>query len=371
MGATLREIADAAGVSVRTVSNVVNNYKHVSPAMRAAVQKQLTAFGYAPNLHARSLKRGKSDLLALVLPELDNPYFAELAREVVEYGAELGYTVMIDHTNGDAERERQLILYAGQTALFDGLIVSPLGLSHADLEPVVPQQPVVFLGEDLHPGFDHVSIDNRAAAIEATNHLLSLGCKSVVALGGETTLNPMSALRRAGYYEALVAAGIPSAQHRAVLSYGFERRHGAEAMQHILAEELPPDGVFCLTDTLAHGALRAIHNAGLRVPEDIAVLGFDDIAESQYSTPTLTSVSPDKTQIARTCLDLVISRVNGTGEPPRHHVTPHTLVVRESTMRDSAVLNDTVLKSTVLKTTARENPVVAPSDHVTSSSTQP
>jgi len=162
--ATRREVASAANVSVRTVSNVVNEFAGVAPETRERVMKIIGDLDYRPSEVARMLKRGKSGLIAVMLPELDTPYFAELTRAFVEFGASRGYTVMIDQTNGDAARERELISHTDRGAVFDGLIVSPLGLSPVDLGGISPDRPVVLLGEDRHPNFDQVMIDNLAAS---------------------------------------------------------------------------------------------------------------------------------------------------------------------------------------------------------------
>ncbi|WP_129664124.1 LacI family DNA-binding transcriptional regulator [Phytoactinopolyspora endophytica] len=334
MPPTLRDVAAAAGVSIRTVSNVVNGYAAVSEELRVRVQAALDELGYRPNLLARSLKQGRSNLVALVLPELDNPYFAELTRAMVEEGTRRGFTVMIDQTNGDPERERDLVLRADRTALFDGLIVSPLGLSDEQFHEIPTSHAVVFLGEDDHPKFDHVRIDNSAAAQAATAHLIGQGCRRVAALGVHPTVSHSTAVTRLdGYRAALAEAGMPFDPDLVIPADRFTRDEGAAAMHAAWKLDDPPDGLFCFSDLLALGALRTAHELGIAVPGQLAIIGFDDIDDGRFSTPTLSTISPDKRWIATAALDSLTQRIAGEATEPSTIIAPWELLVRESSQR--------------------------------------
>ncbi|MCU1409149.1 MAG: LacI family transcriptional regulator [Microbacteriaceae bacterium] len=330
MAATRREVAQAAGVSLRTVSNVVNNFANVAPETRARVLNVIEALDYRPSEIARMLKRGRSGLIALVLPELDTPYFAELTRAFVELGAAHGYTVVIDQTDGDVERERELISQTDRGALIDGLVVSPIGLQSKDLRGISPERPVVFLGEDSHTGFDQVMIDNFAASRDAVTHLIAQGKTRVAAIGAQRTYLPSSTIRLAGYKQALQDAGIPFDPSLVAHVDAFRRADGAAAMAQLLDGPSLPDAVFCFSDPLALGAMWVLHQRNLQIPHDVAVVGFDDIEDGRYSTPSLTSVSPDKHFIAAKALDLLSSRLEGTNVAPASYLAPYTLVVRGS-----------------------------------------
>ncbi len=206
---TLKDVAARAGVSPKTVSNVVNGYEHVTPETRSRVEAALEELGYRPNLSARHLRRGASGIIALVVPELDVPYFAELARHVIRAAAERSLTVIIDQTDGDPERER-VVLEGDRALLLDGLILSPLGLAREDLERRRDGTPLVLLGEHISGGpVDHVWIDNVAAAREATRHLLSLGRRRIAAIGDQPYEHGETAqLRTRGFVTALQEAGI-------------------------------------------------------------------------------------------------------------------------------------------------------------------
>jgi DNA-binding LacI/PurR family transcriptional regulator len=333
----LRDVAERAGVSVKTVSNVVNGFVHVAPGTRSHVQAVIDDMGYRPNQSARSLRAGRTGVIALALPELDHPYCAELIGFVVEAAEENGWTVLVAQTDGD--RGRELLVSAGiRHHLIDGLILSPVAIAADDLTRRGPADlPLVLLGEQISTGpVDHVAVDNVAAARLATEHLLSLGRTRVAAIGdqpGPDTEAGVAHLRRRGWREALLAGGVPVDETMVVAVPTYRREHGAEAMAVLLARDDRPDAVFCFNDTLALGALRELADQGLRVPEDVAVVGLDDIDDGRYSVPSLTTIAPDKEHIARTAVAMLAERLAPGGDllEPRDVRSPFQLAVREST----------------------------------------
>lgn len=330
---TLSDVAARAGVSVRTVSNVVNDFPHVAPATRARVQAVLDELGYRPNLAARQLRRGRTGMVGLVVPEIVSPYFGELASALVAAATARGWTVLIDETGGDAERER-LLLGASGARLVDGLIFSPWALAPEELHERAGAVPLVLLGERSRPGLvDHVAIDNVTAAAEATRHLLGLGRQRIAAIGLQPHLsNNTAALRVKGYRAALRAAGVKPDRGLEVATRTLHRDDGATAMRALLDHGSDVDAVFCFTDQLALGAMRALADAGVRVPDDIAVLGFDDIEDGRYAVPSLSTIAPAKDQIAALALDLLLARIDSADEPAQALVAAHRLVPRESTL---------------------------------------
>jgi DNA-binding LacI/PurR family transcriptional regulator len=326
-------------VSVKTVSNVVNGYAHVSAATRARVDAALDELNYRPNVAARNLRSGRSGLVALAVPEIDSPYFAELARHVAHAAERRGWTLLIDQTDGDAERER-LVTEGFRSQLIDGLIFSPIASGHAELAHRRDSTPLVLLGERVFDGpTDHVSIDNVAAATVAVDHLLAQGRHRIAAIGRQQRPTAGTArLRLRGYADALAARGRPVDGALVADTEHWRRADGAAAMKALLALPQPPDAVFCFNDLLALGALRTIHDAGLRVPDDVAVVGFDDIEDGRFSTPSLTTVRPDKQRIATLAVELLAGRIDGsTGDgglrpaAARELIAPFDLAVREST----------------------------------------
>ncbi|MEV8443806.1 LacI family DNA-binding transcriptional regulator [Actinosynnema sp. NPDC051121] len=332
--ATLKDVAALAGVSVKTVSNVVNGYAFVKPENRRRVEEALTATGYRPNLGARNLRRGRTGFVALVLPELVVPYFAELAGLVLGAAQEHEWNVLIEQTLGTRDGERDTLASLGPH-MIDGAIVSPEALQAHDFGELAPGIPVVMLGEhSVDLPMDHVGIDNVEAARAAVAHLVDLGRTRIAAIGAHPHRGT-AAQRLEGYRKALVEAGLPVRDGLVATALNYHRRDGAEAMARLLAAPEPPDAVFCFNDLLAVGAVRAAAERGVRVPADVAVVGFDNTEEGAYSLPSLTTVAPDKAAIARAAVDLLRRRVDDPGRPPQHVRTPFSLEVRDSTRGDA------------------------------------
>jgi DNA-binding LacI/PurR family transcriptional regulator len=328
----LKDVAEAAGVSVKTVSNVVNGTVHVAAATREKVQAAIDALGYHPNVAARKLRTGRSGVIALAFPELPSPYFAELAVEVIAAARRHGVTVLMDDTAGDPRAELRIASGLGDP-MIDGVILSPLGLDQHELAARERQIPLVLLGEaDLGLVCDHVHIDNVAAAREAVRHLIAAGRRRVAAIGWQDPSPRATAQQRmTGYRQALAEAGLPAEPALCPPVRAYFRPDGAAAMRRLLKLPQRPDAVFCFNDLMALGALRAIHEAGLRVPHDIALVGFDDVEEAEYAIPSLTTVAPDKTGIAEAAVDALLHRIaDGYGEPGRLIQPGHRLVIRES-----------------------------------------
>lgn len=330
MNPKLRDVAEHAGVSVRTVSNVVNGFRYVAPATRERVQASIDALGYRPNMAARTLRRGRTGLIALVIPEIDSPYFSELAARTVRIAEARGLTVLIDQTDGDAERE-SLLLHGHRSQLVDGVLFSPWAVAPAELAARTDTVPLVLLGEhDGTAGIDHVAIDNVAAAREATEHLLARGRQRIAAVGIQPrSLNATARQRLAGYREALAEAGLPIESELEVPVRRLRRTDGHQAMLRLLDLPRPPDGVFCFTDELALGALRAAADRRVAVPDALALVGFDDIEDSRFSVPALTTVSPDKNRLAELALDS-LARQTTDPRSPRSITAPHRLIVRDT-----------------------------------------
>lgn len=335
--ARLKDVAVLAGVSVKTVSNVVNDYPYVRPATRAKVQKAVAELGYRPNMTARNLRSGRSGVIALAVPEVNAPYFAELAHHIVQAAMDRGWTVLVDETGqtGDrALRDRERSAAAGiRGRLIDGVILSPLALDEADLARY-GSVPLVLLGERLGSHLaDHVAIDNRAAAEAATRHLIEVGRRRIAVIGMQPPPYGHSARQRLqGYRAGLATAGIRYDRSLVVPALNWRRADGHAGVAQLLALPRPPDAVFCFNDLLALGAIRALTEAGVRVPDDVAVVGFDDIEESRFSVPTLTTVSPDKAAIAAEAVGHLARRLeNGAGSAPEEVLVSYRLEVREST----------------------------------------
>ncbi|SHF65835.1 transcriptional regulator, LacI family [Jatrophihabitans endophyticus] len=332
MAVSLKDVAALAGVSAKTVSNVVNHRPHVTARTRAAVEEAMAELGYRPNLQARGLRSGRTGLLMLAIPDLTAPYFAELAHLIISTAAEHGFTVLIEETGGEHEREVRALRGAA-TLLVDGTIISPLALTAADLEGKQGAAPIVLLGERLTGVMaDHVAIDNVQAARDATHHLLRRGRRRLAVIGHQDDPHAATAqLRMRGVTEALATSSDATLLPPVAVS-GYTWAEGAAAVDVYLGRDPLPDALVCFNDELAIAAMRRAYELGCRVPDDLAVVGIDGVRESEFVTPTLTTITPDKAELARSALASLARRIGRADPPPvRDVVVPHRLVVREST----------------------------------------
>jgi len=335
MGVTLHDVARAAGVSIKTVSEVVNRSDRVAPATRARVEAAVAALGYTPNLSARRLRSGRTGVIGLAIPELTaSGYFSELASAVVDAAERLGLVVLVEQTGADRAKELAALTSA-RRSMTDGLLLNAVSLRPEDLEDLPPTTtPTVLLGERrLGDRFDHVTFRNADAAHAATTHLLQRGRRRILLLAGDPTLSASAATRLDGFTRALDDAGVPHDPALVVGAGMWDHEGGLHATRDALARGLRFDAVLGMNDALALGAMRALHDAGLSIPGDVAVVGFDDIIESRHSHPRLTTVDPDRAGIADQALALLLARVaaKGAGEPARYVERDFTLVAREST----------------------------------------
>ena len=333
MAVTMRDVAVHAGVSPKTVSNVMSGYPYIREETRLRVLASIDALGYQLNISARNLKSGRTGIIGLAVPELSQPYFAELADTVITAAEDHGLTVMIEQTG--AVRDRELAALARPRGhLVDGLLFSPLALGPDDSDqlPSTPT-PMVLLGERIfHSPVDHVMIDNVTGTRAAVQHLLDTGRRRIAVLGvhhGEKV--GTAAIRYDAYATTLTDAGVRPIQKLAIPAGPWHRDTGAQAMEALLASGAKFDAVLGLNDTLALGALRVLIKRGIRVPDDVAVVGFDDIDEASYSTPSLTTVDPGRAQIATTAVELLVKRMNGDDSDHHEIVAKYELHVREST----------------------------------------
>ena len=333
---TMHDVAARAGVSIKTVSNVVNGYQFIRAATRERVEQAIAELGYQVNMSARSLRRGRTGVIGLAVPELSLPYFAELADSVIRAADARGVTVLIEQTG--SVRDRELAVLSGaRRRLTDGLIFSPLELGPADVHLLRVDYPMVLLGERIFGGpADHVTMNNVQAARAATRHLIELGRRRIAVIGAhEGEVIGSASLRVEGYTAALADAGIPFDPALVREAGLWHRATGAEAMDRLLNDGVEVDAVFGLNDALALGALHVLHRRRIEVPGTIAVIGFDDIEETAYSAPTLSTIAPGRIQIADTAVDLLLARIDGDDaeqRPFRQVVTDYEIVARESTL---------------------------------------
>lgn len=332
---TMQDVARHAGVSVMTVSNVINEHPHVRDSTRQRVIASIAELGYHVNTSARSLRQGRTGVIALAVPEIDRPYFGLLASLLIERAAARGFELVVEQTAASRDRELDAISRS-RLRNYDGLILSAVELHDDDATLLRGDFPTVILGERGFTGpLDHVAMANEEGAALAAAHLVERGCRTVAMLGGyhsATGAVDVSTLRVRGFESALVERGItPDA--RLVRSTPFTLEGGRAAMSELLSEFPDVDGVFCSTDLIAIGAVRALADAGRRVPHDVKVVGFDDVPLSSFLTPSLTTIAPDHAAMADAAITMLIDRIEGSraADDYRTVVGPVRLIAREST----------------------------------------
>jgi DNA-binding LacI/PurR family transcriptional regulator len=334
MSITLHDVARLAGVSIKTVSNVINDYPHVRPTTREKVEQAINELGYQPNLTARGLRSGRTGAISLVIPDLRNAYFAELADAVMTAARAQGLFVLIEQTRGDREAELQM-LRGPRTQMVDGILYSVLGMGQEDAHFLDTPTPLVLLGERIFNGpADHVTMHNVKGAQAATEHLIDIGRTRIAAIGAHRgEVIGSAGLRLTGYRQALEESGLLYREELVSYVQEWHRKDGAASMRELLDRGVRLDGLVAFNDELALGAMRVIQEAGLVVPRDIAVIGFDDIDETRYSLPTLTTINPGREEIADVAVRWLMERIANPGGSiaPREHLTRFELIRREST----------------------------------------
>ena len=356
MRATVKDVAKLAGVSPKTVSNVINGIVFVRPETRARVEQALNELDYVPNLSARGLRNGRSGMIGLALPDLLRPYSAEITHLVVELAHQRGWGVQIQQTAAEPKREFELLSKA-RAHLVDGLILNPVNLDDSAVMTAGPLPPVILIGDVDQDVVSQVGVDNVAAARDLTRHLLDQGFRRIAAVGtpeppggtpkgggstsarstvGGSTDAPGTAagrLRTDGYREALAAVGISPDPELEIALDRWSPEGASEVVGQFLRSHEPPDAFFCFTDTIAIGALSALWAAGVAVPGTSAVAGFDNILESRFTVPPLTTVDFDRRVFVESALDLLTERMADSDAQPRRVVVPHRIIARASTAR--------------------------------------
>ncbi|UQX89184.1 LacI family transcriptional regulator [Jatrophihabitans telluris] len=327
----MRDVAEHAGVSVRTVSNVVNDYVYVKEDTRQRVQASLDELGYQMDYVARGLRSGRTNMIALVVPQLAEPYFAQVAQAIIRAAARRHLSVLIETTEDDPDIERRVMKGALSTVA-DGVLLSA---SSASMEEP-PDVPLVLLGEHAATRHgDHVGIDNVAAARTVVRHLLGEGYRRValLGLGGSAT----AALRFEGARQELSEWGIKPSRRLELPTDDWSPSGGYDAVNTLLDKRVGalPDAVFAFNDSLAIGAMRALREHGVVVPTQVAVAGIDDLEQSAYLDPPLTSLAPDLEDIAECALAALELQIEGKVGRKRYRrkFTAFELKVRGSTQR--------------------------------------
>ncbi len=326
---TIYDVARLAGVSTATVSRALNGSGQIAPATGAAIDAAVRQLKYRPNTVARSLVTKSTQTIALLLPDIANPFYAALVSGIQERALAAGSAMLLCTTEGDPEREEQYLslLRAKQVdgVLVDGLVLPPERITELVREGL----PIVCLDRDIDStSVPLVQVDNRLGARLATEHLLALGHTRIAHVAGAPGLR-ISDERVKGYRDALAAAGVER-DPALVAVGGFTEEGGYEATRSLLgASQLT--AVFAANDLSALGVMHAIAESGRRVPDDVSVVGFDDLRLAGHTTPPLTTVHQPAFEIAQRATQLLLDLAGGRAAAQRLHLLEPQLVVRGST----------------------------------------
>lgn len=328
-GVSIAEVARHAQVSVATVSRVLNSKDTVRDSTRHRVLSSVQTLGYRVNNLARSLRTDKSGLLLVMVPDIGNPFYAQIVQGIDHTVQEKGYSLLLCETGADASRERRYLDLL-QSRRADGAIcLDPDTVQQALHEQGMAFPWVACCEFDDRANVPYVGIDNRAAANEAVRYLISKGCRRIAIVNSDTRFM-YARQRQQGYVDALGTAGlVPQPQYcMQVDSLDFQAGQNAATQLFSLAQ--PPDAIFAVSDTLAIGAMRGARQAGRRVPADVAIIGFDDIALAGQIYPALTTVAQPMHDLGRQAAQLLLGQLSGAPEPTAGVVLPHRLILRES-----------------------------------------
>jgi LacI family transcriptional regulator len=329
--ATIREIAELAGVSIATVSRVVNGREDVSPETRELVQRVVRERGYTANRNARGLSAGKTGLIGATVPMLHHAYFSYILAGAAEGLYEQDMRLVLSPTMHEHHREVSLLerLMHGTT---DGAVIILPEESSDELEQLLNHgyrfvviDPLLPLNERIPA----VSAAHAAGADQAMKHLLSLGHTRIAAITGPRGWKATEDRRR-GYYAALAAAGIMPDPELEVES-NFEIGGGVVAGEQLLALAKPPTAIFCFNDNMAVGAMQAARARGVGIPEDLSIVGFDDLEEAEIVTPALTTIRQPLAEMGRIAVSLLMRLLDNQRLEALHVELGTRLVVREST----------------------------------------
>ena len=326
---TINDIAKRVGLSKASVSRALNGKQDVDPETRKRVLKVAAQVGYVPSASARALSNGRSNCLGLLVPTLTWPWILEVLRGVAEEIERSGYSLILYTTSGGEDSEREFMSQVVPAGAVDGLaLVIPLGMLEYIERLAKGGLPVVVVDDRGHyPDLPTVATTNIEGGRSATLHLVERGRRRIAMLNGPRDFG-CNRDRLEGYKSALQKAGLEF-DPKLVVDSDFKESGGASAMTTLLAADPKLDAVFVANDVMAFGAMRALRNSGRRVPDDVAVVGFDDIPASAMTHPPLSTVRQPLYEMGRTAASMVMAAVRGESITKRIEL-PTSLVIRES-----------------------------------------
>jgi DNA-binding LacI/PurR family transcriptional regulator len=329
--ATIRDVAELANVSIATVSRVLNGTGYVSPELAQRVRQAAAKLGYQSNTLVRHIQRNDSLTLGVLLPGSGNPFYTEVARGVQELCSERGFRVIICYVGEDSEKASAYVNALRQQRVAGFVVISPDNVSEHWQRLLDDGYPLVMVDRIVtHVRADAVVSDNYSGAAQAVNHLIGLGHRNIGFVTGRLHLDPVENRWR-GVTETLAKAGIPLNPDFVYDRGDYQMATGFAAAEKLFSLPNPPTAVFAFNDLMAYGLIYFAHTHGITVPDQLSVIGFDDIELSTYFVPGLTTISQPKYELGRTVAEILLGRIAGNREPQIYQILPTQLVVRGST----------------------------------------
>jgi LacI family fructose operon transcriptional repressor len=323
--ASIKQVAEAAGVSTATVSRVLSDHPYVRPELRERVMAAIAELGYRPNLVARSLRSQQSSAIGLIVSDIRNPFFTAVSRAVEDTAYAQGVTLMLCNTDEDPEKEAMYLNLMGDQNV-GGIIFSPTRQTLAGFGALRLDFPLVVIDRSLRNGdVDAVLLDNVAAAYDLASHLVANGYRRIGALFGEASTTGRE--RRRGFEEALEEHSLAAEQARYVQA---RVEAGYTATLEMLDAERRPDAIFTSNSLLTAGALKAIRERGLSIPGDVALVGFDETTWAELVEPGITVLAQPTYEIGKTATELLLRRIAEPSRPTRKVILKGRLIARGS-----------------------------------------
>jgi LacI family transcriptional regulator, repressor for deo operon, udp, cdd, tsx, nupC, and nupG len=327
--ANIQQVAERAGVSVATVSRVLNNNTTVSPRTRLKVESAIKELNYEPSMLGRNLRNSESRLLLVLFPSISNPFYTEIINGIQDTAISSNYNILLCETDSNPEREN-IFFNMIRNKLADGIISMDPAVNMEKLKELAAHYPIIQCSEyEVGGAIPYVTIDNELAAYHAVKHLIKLGHEKIALINSDEKFL-YARERRAGYERALKEFQLPIHEEWIYHTQHLEFEDGVQAMRNLLQLGERPTAVFAVSDTLAIGALKHLNASKLRVPEDIAIVGFDKISFSNMTNPTLTTVSQPMYKMGSIAANMLINSIKGN--KVESITLDHELVIRESTM---------------------------------------
>ena len=327
---TMRDVANHVGVSIATVSHVINNTRYVSEELRQRIMEAMDELGYQRNALARALRSKQSHTLGVIVPDITNPFFAELTRDIEDIAFAQGFSVILCNSNSDLGKEILHTKHLNEKQV-DGVIFVAAG-EHSEHIYTLQKRGIATVlierggAEDL----DAVLIDNKQGGYKATQHLLELGHRHIACIAGPSK-HTLRAHRVTGYRQALQDAGV-SVREELIVNGDFTTGGGYQLATELLtAVSPPPTAIFACNDLMAMGAIRAARENGYIVPDDLSVVGFDNISLASVMHPALTTVALPICDLGQTAVHILFRRLKEKNTPIQRQTLDIHLIIREST----------------------------------------